>query len=367
MTHTIDHLDLPTASLGTRRRVVVHRFGTPGARPKAYLHAALHAQELPGIVVLEHLIGLLDEADEAGRITGEIIVVPFANPIGLSQQIMMEAQGRYDLDTNRNYNRGFPDLIDGTAERLEGNLTQDGDANVKLVRAAMAQELAARRDLREADVLKVRLMGLSFDADYVLDLHSAWEAMLHLFVTDVNWPDGADLAAQIGAEVVLIDRGNRMMTFKSAHALLWKEIAARFPDHPVPPGSLTAVVELRGQRDVDDHLTRPDADNLFHWLQRRGVVSGSPGPLPEARCEPVSVAGLRRLMAEEGGVLIYHCDLGDRVREGETFCHILDPETGIRTPVHAPVDGLLYARRSHRFTRKGQYFCAVAGDNPVES
>ncbi len=367
MTHGTDRLELPTASLGTRRRVTVHRFGTPGARPKAYLHAALHAQELPGIVVLEHLIGLLADADAQGRVTGDIVVVPFANPIGLSQQIMMESQGRYDLDTNRNYNRGFPDLVESVAEVLQGNLTDAADANVALVREAMGTAIAERRDVREVDVLKLHLLGLSHDADFVLDLHSAWEALLHLFVTDVNWPDAADLARQIGAEVVLIDRGNRMMTFKSAHSLLWKEMAARFPGHPVPPGALTAVVELRGQRDVDDHLTRPDADNLFHWLRRRGLISGSPGALPEARCEPVSTAGLCRMLAPEGGVLVYSRDLGDHVREGQTFCHILEPESGRRTPVAAPVDGLLYARRSHRFTRKGQYFCAIAGDTPVES
>jgi len=366
MTYGLEQIALPTASLGTERRLLVHRFGTPGARPKAYLHAALHAQELPGIVVLEHLVARLREADAEGRITGEIVVVPFANPIGLSQQIMMVAQGRYDLDTVRNYNRGFPDLIEEVGDVVAGQLTDDGDANVELIRRITKVTLESRADVREPDVLKLRLLELSHDADLVLDLHSAWEALLHLFVTDVNWPDGADLAAHLGAEVVLVDRGNRMMTFKSAHALFWKELAARFPDHPIPPGSFTAVVELRGQRDVDDHLTRPDADNLYHWLQRRGVIAGSPGPLPEARCEPRSVAGLHRLFAEVGGILVYHRELGDHVREGETFCHILEPETGRRTPVRSPADGLLYARRSHRHARKGQHFCAIAGDTFVE-
>ncbi|MBT7614526.1 MAG: succinylglutamate desuccinylase/aspartoacylase family protein, partial [Rhodospirillaceae bacterium] len=337
-----------------------------GARPKAYLHAALHAQELPGIVVLEHLVARLAEADAAGKITGEIIVVPFANPIGLSQQIMMEAQGRYDLDTNRNYNRGFPDLIDEVIAAVDGNLTDDGEANIALIRRAIGAALTTRHDAREADVLKLELLKLSHDADLVLDLHSAWEALLHLFVTDLNWPDASDLARQINAEVVLIDRGNRMMTFKSAHALLWKELAARFTDHPVPPGCLTAVVELRGQRDVDDHLTKPDADNLFHWLQRRGVIAGTAGPLPEAVCEPRSIAGLHRLFAEEGGIVVYHSELGDHLREGQTFAHILEPQSGQRTAVVSPVEGLLYARRSHRFARKGQYFCAIAGDAPIE-
>jgi uncharacterized protein len=362
VTHVTERFDLPTATLGTGRHLLVHRFGTAGARPKAYLHAGLHAAELPGIVVLDHLLDRLSEADAAGQVTGEIVVVPFANPIGLAQQVLMEAQGRYDLDTNRNYNRGFPDLVDGVLERIEGRLGEDGAANVAVVRAAMAETLAARRDKREPEVLKATLMRLSFDADIVLDLHSAWEALLHVLVSDSNWPDAEDLTRQMGAEVVMIDRGNRMMTFKSAHVLVWKAVAAAWPGLPVPPGALAAVVELRGQRDVDDHLTRPDADGLFHFLQRRGLIAGHPGPLPEALCPARSSKGLWRLFAETFGILVYHCELGDRVREGETICHIVDPESRRRTPVPAPIDGLLYARRSHRFTRQGQYFCAIAGD-----
>jgi len=364
MAHVVERIVLASPSPGTERHLVVHRFGTPGARPKAYLHAGLHAAELPGIVVLDHLLQRLMEADAEGRVTGEIVVVPFANPIGLSQQIMMEVQGRYDLDTNRNYNRGFPDLTGAVIDRVDGRLGRDAAANVALVRQAMAEALAARNDTREPEVLKATLLGLSLDADLVLDLHSAWEALLHVLVTDINWPAAEALTRQMGAEVVLVDRGNRMMTFKSANILVWKALARRFPDRPLPPGCLAAVVELRGQRDVDDHLTRPDADNLYHVLQRQGAIAGQPGPLPEAKAPALSSRGLWRLFAERFGILVYHRDLGDRVAEGETICHIVDPETRSRTPVVAPVDGLLYARRSHRFTRQGAYFCAIAGDMP---
>ncbi|MEZ5600227.1 MAG: hypothetical protein R3F36_04160 [Candidatus Competibacteraceae bacterium] len=43
-----DHLELPAPAPGTRRALRVHRYGTPGARPKAYFQAALHADEIPG-------------------------------------------------------------------------------------------------------------------------------------------------------------------------------------------------------------------------------------------------------------------------------------------------------------------------------
>jgi hypothetical protein len=229
----------------------------------------------------------------------------------------------------------------------------------------MAAALDELRVAREPEVLKRLLLQLSHDADIVLDLHSAWEALLHVFVTDVNWPAAEDLTRQVKAEVVFVDRGNHMMTFKSAHSLVWKALAKRFAGKPLPPGAMAAVVELRGQRDVDDHLTRPDADSLFHFLERRGVVAGKPAPLPDALSAARSIKGLKRLFAPQGGIVVYHKDLGDAVVQGEAFCHIVEPEGRSRAPVVSPIDGLLYARRSHRFARRGQYICAVAGDVPA--
>jgi hypothetical protein len=67
---------------GHRALREAHRYGKPGARPKAYLQASLHADEIPGMLAAHHLIGLLDDADKRGEIKGEIIVVPVANPVG---------------------------------------------------------------------------------------------------------------------------------------------------------------------------------------------------------------------------------------------------------------------------------------------
>ena len=353
-------IELPRAGPGTRRSIVVQRFGEPGARPKAYLHAALHAQELPGIVVLDHLAGMLRDAD----VTGEVVIVPFANPIGLAQQVMMETPGRHDLDTGRNYNRGFPDILDEVAQAVTGKLDRNHDASVALVREAALDILERRPVLREDDVLKTTLLRLSLDSDYVLDLHTAWEALPHMLVSSLHWPDAGDLARDVESEVVIVDDGNPMMTFKSAHVLLWQAIARRFPTSLERPGCLAAVLELRGQRDVDDHLTLPAARGLLRWLRRRGVVGGEPGSLPRPRCRARSIDGLRRLQAPAGGIVIYEGALGSHVARGETFAHILDPASGTRHPVTTPVTGCLYTRRSHRLVRQGDYFCAIAGDDP---
>jgi len=94
MTHEVIRIPLMAMSPGTERSLLVHRFGASGARPKAYLQAGIHADEIPGLLVLQHLLGQLMAADAAGDIPGEIIVVPFANPIGLGQRF--RGQDRQD-------------------------------------------------------------------------------------------------------------------------------------------------------------------------------------------------------------------------------------------------------------------------------
>lgn len=51
-----ERIVLPAMSPGTERSLHVLRFGAEGVRPKAYFQASLHADELPAMLVLNHLI-----------------------------------------------------------------------------------------------------------------------------------------------------------------------------------------------------------------------------------------------------------------------------------------------------------------------
>ena len=78
------HLLLSPAP-GTQRELVSLHYGRPGSGPKVYIQASLHADELPGMLTAHHLRQQLDRLEAEGRIQGEIVLVPMANPIGLSQ------------------------------------------------------------------------------------------------------------------------------------------------------------------------------------------------------------------------------------------------------------------------------------------
>ena len=96
--HRSDH-PLPGQSLGRQTTVSSLHYGVAGARPKAYVQASLHAEELPGMLAAHHLRGLLEAAVQQGRLIGEVVLVPVANPIGLAQRVDHKAMGRFELDS----------------------------------------------------------------------------------------------------------------------------------------------------------------------------------------------------------------------------------------------------------------------------
>ena len=51
---------------GTQRELVSLHYGQPGAGPKVYIQASLHADELPGMLTAWHLRRHLDALDAAG-------------------------------------------------------------------------------------------------------------------------------------------------------------------------------------------------------------------------------------------------------------------------------------------------------------
>lgn len=364
------HIVLPSAAPGTERTLRVHRYGAPDARPKAYVQAALHADEIPGLLVAQHLLRGLEHAQAEGRLIGEVVVVPVANPIGLSQHLNGRLLGRFDFDGTGNFNRGFPNLAVGVLERVKGQLSADPAANVARIRKELRNVLAEQAAARETDALKRALLGLAIDADWVFDLHCDSEALLHLYASRWQQAAAVELGADLGAAVVLLEENPGGQPFDEACIEPWLTLrAALAGEGPIPLACFATTVELRGQADVNDADAAADAAGLLRFLQRRGVIAGEPGPLPEPRCEPTPLDGVDVLTASAAGVLVYRKRLGEQVAAGEVVAELVDPlgepPGAARMPVRSATSGVLFTRMTERLARPGQKFCKVAGKEPL--
>ena len=362
-----EQIDIPSGSIGAAFQLAVHRFGKAGARPAIYIQAALHADEIPGMICATALRRELAVREAAGEIAGEIILVPVANPIGLAQEVLGNPIGRFNLADGGNFNRGFPTFGQALIEAVRSKLGQSASENVSLVRAALVQLLVEQPIVGPADLLKKTLIGLALPCDVVLDLHCDAEASMHLYAHSASIPLFAPLAARLRCQAFLVAEESGGDPFDEALSRPWFELAAARPDAPLPLSCHSATVELRGQNDVSSELADADSAAILGFLLDIGALTGTKTPLPAKLCEPTPLAASLPLIAPVAGILTYRCDVGQHVDEGEVLADITEPVSGQSTAIRSPCSGVFFARTALRFVKPGRRLGKVAGLVPTRS
>ena len=343
-------------------------YGTPGSGKKAYIQASLHADEVPAMLVAQFLRRKLDALDAEGCIRGEIVLVPAANPVGLSQVVQGTPFGRFDLGTGVNFNRAFRHVADELKQTLAGRLGPDAQANVALVRAGARAAVERWEPQDHTELLKKTLLSMAIDADIVLDQHSDHEGLLHVYAGTPVLDKAAQLSALLGARALLLSSASGGAPFDEACSRLWWELAEHFGEAtPLPPACAAVTVELRGEMDVRYELAEQDANALLQFLAREGMIEMPVSMLPAALCEPTPLAGVEPLYAPQSGVLVFLKALGEQVAAGEAVADIVNPVSGATATVRATQDGLLFASTAHRHLLRGMQVCKIAGATPFRS
>lgn len=357
----IETIPVQSSAPGTRHELQVLRFGTPGASPKAYLQGALHADEVPAILVLQQLRHQLTELEAAGQMLGEVVLVPFANPLGLSQHLMGQHHGRFDLRDGGNFNRGFPDLSQAVMEAVSGRLNDEPQHNTRLVRAALRDGTRRLQASTPAEDLKNQLLRLAVDADLVLDLHCDTEAVVHVYALTPQESIAGQLGAALQAHAVLLATESGGSPFDEACTRPWYLLQQQLPQFPLALACFAATVELRGATDTDHDLARRDADGLVQFLRLRGVLKPGGVALPTALCAPTPLSGSEPVTAPHAGVVVFRREPGEQVAAGDAIADLVDALTGATTPVRCASGGVLYARCGSRWAHPGKRLAKIAG------
>ena len=371
MQRSIEYVDLVSPGPGSARRLQIRRYGEKGQGPKAYIQASLHADEIPAMMVAHHLAQMLDAAAERSEIQGEIVLLPYANPVGLGQFVNGGHAGRYDLRGGGNFNRNWPDLAALIETDVAGQLGADAAANVAAIRAAMRNALAAIETTDELSSLRLALAREACDADLLLDMHCDDDALMHCFLIPAHWPEARDLAAELGCRAALLAEDSGGASFDEAFSTPWTRLAAKFPEAPIPAACLASTLEFRGGAEVSDAINRPDAAAIYRLLQRRGIIAGDPGPLPPLLCEGTRLDATETLRAPANGILTYTVELGAEVRKGELIAELIDPAAeeplAGRRELRAGTDGLVLSRKTHKYVAQGMSVTKIVGKEPLES
>ncbi len=83
--------------------------------------------------------------------------------------------------------------------------------------------------------------------------------------------------------------------------------------------------------------------------------------LPPALCQASPLAGVEPMHAPHAGVLVFHCQPGEDIQQGQAVCDVLDAASGQRSTLCAGVAGKLYAHTSLRYAYRGMEVCRIAG------
>jgi uncharacterized protein len=358
--HT-ETLSIASGAPGVSQHLRVWRFGTPGRGPKATIQAALHADEVPGVLVAHRLRERLAALEATGALAGEVVLVPYANPLGLTQWVLGHHHGRFDLRDGANFNRCHPDLSRTAGDAVAAQIGSDAAANVAAIRSALVAAAAALASNVPAQDLKNKLVQLAIDSDVVLDLHCDGQAAMHLYSLTPQADIAHELGALLGAHAVLLATESGDSPFDEACSRPWLLLQQRFAPHPVPLACFSATVELRGEADTSHALAAQDAEAIIEFLRRRGVVGGTPAPLPPAHCEPTPLAGSEPIHAPHAGIVVFEAAPGRRLAAGDAVATLLEPASGRRTVLRTEGGGLMYARIATRWAAAGQRLAKVAG------
>jgi uncharacterized protein len=360
-------IPLLSPAVGTHRELTVFRFGPAQSEEKIYIQASLHADETPAMLAAVLLKRRLVELEAKGALAAQIVLVPVANPIGLSQYVLGQFVGRFELGSGRNFNRHFLPF-NAVIDRAKESLGADPLENRRIVRQLMHDELELHTPVNEFESLQHELLKLSFDADIVIDLHCSQEAAMHLYTNETGWAEFEPLARYLGSCASMLANDSGGQSFDEAHSLFWWQLQQALPSSkPVRTGTVAVTVECRGQRDVSYDVAQQDADALIDYLTRRGALRGEPKALPALLMPATPLAGSEQLYAPASGILVHRAEIGATVRAGEPLFDIIDPLTDATTTVVSRNEGVLYMRRAIRFVTAGAPLGRVTGTEPLRS
>ena len=347
---------------GTTTTLTGYRAGPADAARKVYLQAALHADEMPGTMLLHHLLPRLRDADAAGQLRARFTVMPAVNPFGLQPLLLRHHIGRYDPATGINYNRRWPDLFAVACDRI-GPLGNDAAANTGAVRRGVAAWIGEQAPRTAAQRLRLLILRECHDADVMLDLHCDSDSLPYIYTS----PDvpSQDLSDWMGAAATLTAADSGGGSFDEVLPQLYRKAAAANPGKPLLPLPLTATMEYRGQSDVFDDTGNEDARRLWGFLCERGFIDAAPGarPSPAAAATPFEATDVVRVPAP--GLVAYRVALGERVTKGQPVADLIamdGPEAFIaRTPILAGTDGLVLTRSARKYAERGANIMKIVG------
>lgn len=367
---------------GAQLSVPLFRFKGAGDK-KVYIQANIHGPEIAGIGAAHVLI---DKLKNEAAIHGEIVIVPSINPVGLDSKISGYQVGYVDLNESvvGNFNRIYQMLV--TDKRptdpddvqkvvlddfVQAHLNADVETIRRDFKAALRAALTdvqtkrSQRGARFGLKLAFTIQDLVVDADYLIDLHTAGKAALHVFTFEELLPHLPYFGIRNVIQLADDFDGVLDEAFLLPYVRLQK--AFRKAGREIPFGQFDKeayTLELGSADTISQTAMETDAERVMNYLRYKGILEGQGQPAPG----PYYVSEQRhyqRYNAPTGGLVLWHKNFGDWVEAGETLCTILcaynrDVDSdNVEVPIIATHRGIVNNLSESQVVHEGMSLCSV--------
>ena len=296
--------------------------------PHVYLQANMHGAEIQGNQVLFELIKMLSKQNLRARIT----LVPLCNPMAINQKIGQHTYGRFTIINGTNWNRAYHDLLN--QEEVETFLSEKHRApwrEIKKQFKCFLQEKIKHKRAQQKNPMGVYkeefyhtliLQQLSYDADYVFDLHTGPCSTEYLYfpkyalegAKQLGWPNMVMIPEIFyGAmdEAAFIPWVKLKNTLEKSHG---RKVSMEFESY---------TLELGSEERLDKHLAIKQAQRLFNFFCKRGLIDGTvqEGHSKNSFLSPLD--NLKTLHSPFAGMVEYCKSPGEWINKGDPLLRIL--------------------------------------------
>lgn len=376
--------EIPLKLLPSGHRLSAPVFHLRGKGPgKCYIQANNHGGEIAGNGAVYALLQRLLSYD----VYGTIIIVPHCNPVSLNTRIDDSQIGVYDAATGQNWNRGFQlpvshgpadwqaDVSAFAAEHAGAPWPDIKREFRRAIGAALARlrHHAAARGMDYRIHFALQLQGLSYDADFVLDLHTGDIAPRYLYAPQYarrsapyfHIPHVLFMENEFGGAFDEVNFSPWWTLLQELQSLGRTNIRLDVEAYTVELGSLETIHPAEMETD---------AARILNYLQHKGMVSGQ-AALPQETLYECKLEDYVSYCAPASGLAVIDVPPGTHLKAGQSLGYILtmgnlrdiERPQEAQTPITVNEDGILLTRFRSPVVFEGQVlFKSMTKYSPME-
>lgn len=340
--------------------------------PVVYIQSAVHAAEMQGSAVIQHLI----ERFKALTLRAKFVLVPNCNPFGRTQRAGEYLQGRFDATTGNNWNRFYHYSRQDVAEFVatishdEKRQLESGDEEqlIAKFKQFQAQKLAEKFDsewgINTAQYLNTTLQQLAVPADLVLDLHTGPSSTRHIYSPEFL----AESAKLFNIENIISIPESFAGALDEASFTPWCQLSEDLADQGIEFQYRVKAftVELGSQENICLAQAKQDAEGILNYLQSFGYIEGF-AELTPTDISTTLLKDYRTLFSKHAGMVEYVAKAGDKVKKGQLLARVLNSlefENGEAViEICSPADGTIILHYPSAAVQVGTQLYKIAIDN----